>query len=107
MAFSMSDSQQVVLTIKALDKKNNPAPIDGPGEWSTDNTDVLALTPAADGLSCTVVAVGPLGVGKVTVKADADMGAGVVPIVGTIDVTITAGQATTVVVDAGTPTEQP
>ncbi len=107
MAFSMSDSQQVGLTIKVVDKKGNKAPIDGVPEWSVDNTELLALTPAADGLTCVVAAVGPLGDGNVTVKCDADLGSGVVPIIGTLAVTITGGAATTVTIDAGTPTEQP
>lgn len=104
MAFSMSDSQQVTVTAKAIDKKGNAAPIEAP-EWSTDNTDLLALTPSDDGLSCVVAAVGPLGSGTVTFKADAQLGDGEVPIVGTLDVTITGGLATTVTLEAGAPSE--
>lgn len=107
MAFEMSASQQVEVTLEAKDKKGNPAKVDGIPEWSTDNSDVLALTPAADGKSCVVAAAGPLGVGSVTLKADADMGAGVVELIGTLEVTITAGQATVVTLTPGEPTEQP
>ena len=106
MAFQITDSQQVTLGIKALDKKGNPAPIEGV-EWSTDKTDLLALVPSADGLSCTVLAVGPLGIGTVTMKADAQMGEGESPIVGTLQVEVTGGQAVTVKITAGTPEEQP
>ncbi len=111
MAFSMTDSQQVDVTIKPVDKKGQPAPLDGVPEWSTDNTDVLSLKPSADGLTCTVIAVGPLTApdtpARVTVKADADMGSGTTPIIGTLDITITGGAATTITLTPGTPSEQP
>jgi hypothetical protein len=106
MSFQMSDSQQTTVAVKFVDKKGQPAPVDGIPEWSTDNTDVLALTPAADGLSCLVQAVGPLGTGTLTLKADADVGDGVTPIVGTLEVVITGGQATTVTLEASEPVEQ-
>lgn len=107
MAFQMSDSQQADVTIDARDKKNNPAPLDGVPEWSTDNTDLLLLAPAADGKTCTIKALGPLGTGKVTVKADADLGSGSTEVIGVLDVEITGGQATVINVVPGTPTEQP
>ena len=72
-----------------------------------DNTDVLALTPAGDGMSCIVAAVGAIGTGIVTLTADADMGGGVKPVIGTLEVSITAGEATNVVLTPSTPTEQP
>ncbi len=106
MSFSMSDSQQVTVTIKAVDKKGNAASLDGVPEWSSDNSDVLALTPAADGLSCLVQAVGPLGTGSITMKADADLGAGTTEIIGTLEVNITGGQAVTVALEPGAASEQ-
>lgn len=107
MAFSMTDSQQNTVSLKPVDKKGNAATVDGVPEWSTDNTDVLALTPAADGLSCLVAAVGPLGSGSITVKADGKAGPDEFPIVGTVDVTITGGDAVTIELTPGTPEEQP
>lgn len=104
MAFSMTDSQKSTLSVKFEDKKGNPAPVD-PGTtptWSTDNTDVLQLTPSADGLSCDVAAVGPLGVGTVTLKASA----GGSDIIGTVQITITGGAATQVEIDNTPPVEQ-
>lgn len=107
MAFQMTSSQQTTVTAKFVDKKGNPAKVDGAPTWSTDNTDVLALKPSDDGLSCVVAAVDPLGVAGVTMRADADLGAGVVELIGTLEVEITAGQATTVKLEAAPPTEQP
>jgi hypothetical protein len=107
MAFQMSDSQQVDVSIAAVDKKGQPAPLESV-QWSTDNPNLLALTPSADGKTCTIAAVGPLGSATMTAKADADMDpANTVEIIGTLDVTITGGQAVTVQLVPGTPTEQP
>lgn len=107
--FTMSATQKVDLTIAPQDKKGNPAPVQDV-TWVTDNSEVLALTPSADGLTCTVAAVGPLTAAgtpaRVTVSADADMGAGVVTIVGFLDVEITAGQATIIAINPGAPSEQ-
>lgn len=109
MAFSMTDSQQCEVTIAPVSKKGNPAPLDGIPVWSTENTNVLALTPSGDGLSCVIAAVGPLTSTpvRVTVTGDADMGSGVTPIVGFVDVEITGGQAVSINVTPGIPTEQP
>jgi len=107
MAFKLTDSQQVDLKIQAVDKKGNPAPIEGV-DWSTDNPNVVALMPSADGLTCTVAAVGPLGNAVITAKADADMDpSNRVEIIGTLEVEITGGTAQQVLLVAGTPTEQP
>lgn len=107
VAFTLTDSQEVVYTVDFKTKKGNPAKVDGVPEWSTDNTELLALTPAADGLSCKVSAVGPLGKATVTMKADADLGAGVVDIFGTAEVEVGPGTATNVTLTAGAPSEQP
>ncbi len=106
MAFNLVDTQTVKVTVKPVDKKGNPAVLDGVPEWSVDNPNVLALTPAADGLSCDVSAVGPIGDATVTFKGDTRVGPEVNPILGTLDITVTGGEATTVTLEPGTPTEQ-
>jgi hypothetical protein len=107
MAFEMTVTQQVEVSVAFTDKKGNPAKVDGTPEWLSDNTDVLALTPAGDGMSCVVAAVGAIGTAIVTLTADADMGSGVKPVIGTLEVSITAGEASNVVLTPGTPEEQP
>src|SRR5262245_38589692 len=106
LMLTLTSNQKALLSVTFLDSKGNPAPVDSTPVWMTDNTDLLALTPAADGLSCTVAAVGPLGSATAQVNADADLGAGVVNIFGTLLVEVTAGQAATVAIAAGTPEEQ-
>src|SRR5262245_42767554 len=107
MANEMTATQEMVLHAKILDRKGNPAPVYGAPSWLTDNTDLLALAPTADGLACAVSAVGPIGSAKVTMRADADMGAGYEEIVGLMDISVTPGKAVTVTLEADTPTEQP
>lgn len=107
MAFKLTATQQVDASFTVTDKKGNPAPVDGIPTWSTDNSDLLSLTPSADGKSCTIVAVGPLGTANVFVNADADMGGGTKPIIGRGEITVDAGEATVVNLNFGTPSEQP
>lgn len=107
LMLQLKDTQQAVLGIAPVDKKGNAAAVqDGSVVWTTSDSNVLAVTPSADGLSATVVAGNP-GVAQVNVSADADMGDGVTPITGTLDVTVVAGDAVSLSVSAGVPTEQP
>lgn len=103
--FVMTDSQQVNITVKFVDKKGNAATVPNPPTWAVDNTELLAVTPAADGMSADVVAVGPLGDGTVSVKALDNSGNTVAS--GSLAVTITGGGATTATLTPSTPTEQP
>jgi len=107
MAFQLTATQQVDLTIAATDRRGNPAPVDGVPEWATDNSDVLALVPSADGMTCTVKATGVLGTGRVQMTADADRTDGVRQIIGTLDIEVVAGDAVQVALTPGAPTEQP
>lgn len=107
MAFQLTSSQRVPVAVDFTDKKGNPAPVDGIPEWLVDNPAVLALSPAADGRSCVVAAVGPLGTARVSMVADADMTTGTRQIVGVLDFEIVAGDAFLVTLTPGTPEEQP
>lgn len=107
LMFSLGSSQQVRVTAEFRDRRGNPAAVDGVPEWMTDNSEVLNLVPVADGRSCLIKAVGPLGTARVTLTADADTGAGTTPVVGTLEVTVTAGSATVITLQPGEPEEQP
>lgn len=104
---ALGSSQQVLVSCRFRDRRGNPAPVEGLPEWMTDNSELLALFPGEDGLSCLVKAVGPLGTAHVTLTADADLGAGTKPIIGTLEVAVTAGSAVVVTLEAGTPEDQP
>jgi len=61
--------------------------------WTVSDPALLLLTVEADGLSASVAAAGPLGVGQVTVTADADLGAGARDLVGILDVEVVGSDA--------------
>lgn len=104
---TLTDSQQCALALELKSAAGNPAKADGVPVWSVSDETILGIEPAADGLSATVVAKGPVGAGQVTVKVDADLGAGVREITGILDVTVLAGEATVVLVATGAPEEKP
>lgn len=106
MSVQLGSSQEFDLSVRFADRRGNTARVDGIPEWMTDNSEVLSLRPSEDGLSCTVRAVGPLGRASVTLSADADLGEGSTPIVGTVEIEVTVGSATAVELVPGDPREQ-
>jgi len=106
MAVTMTATQQFTASITITDRKGRPAPVDGVPTWAAENPTVVTLTPAADGMSCLVAAQG-VGTSAYNVNADADLGSGVVPIIGSSSVTVTPGVATLVTLTEGAVEEQP
>lgn len=106
MSYILPATHQVPVSVDFQDKSGQPARVDGIPQWSTDNSELLALAPAEDGMSCLVSAVGPLGEATVTLTADADRGEGVVPIYGSLEIEVTSGMAALVVLTPGTAVEQ-
>jgi hypothetical protein len=96
MLVNMTDVQKFGAAIAVTDARGNPAAIDGVPEWSTSEETVLTVEPAADGLSAVVRAAGTIGVGQVVVSLDADLGDGVRPLTGVLDVSVVASEATAV-----------
>ena len=106
MALVLTDIQKCSLTVAFVDARGNAAPVDGVPVWSVSDSTVLSIAPAADGMSADIVAAGPLGASQVSVTADADLGSGNIPVVGTLDVTVVGSQAVSANINAGTPSEQ-
>lgn len=102
----LTSTQKVELSIQPVDAKGNPAVVDGEPVWATSNPDVVSLEVAEGGMSCTAVAVGPVGTAQVAVTADADLGEGVAHITGLLDLEVMAGAAVNLQISAGIPTEQ-
>jgi len=73
MSIPMSVGQEDALAINPLGAKGEPEPVTGIA-WSSSDTNILTVTPAADGLSCVAVAVAP-GKATVNVKATNTVGA--------------------------------
>lgn len=100
------NNQTVRLTAVPVDARGYTSRVDGVPVWSVSDPTLVSIVPAADGLSCQVTPLGPLGTAVVTVTGDADLGAGVTNITGSIDVIVEAGQAVSFLVTAGEPTNQ-
>lgn len=103
MALILGDDQKVTLRVKFITAEDNVARVDGTPAWETSNEDLFDLAPSADGMSCVVTAVGPIGVGQVAVSADADLGAGVRDILGTLEIEVVAGEAVAASIEPGAP----
>lgn len=109
MAFVLQDSQQVTVTIDQAsikDKKGKQTTLDGAPTWESSDPSILAVTPAADGLSAVVVA-GDLGTAVVSATGDTRPGPDQNNITGTLDILVSAGEAVSFDLTPGTPEEQP
>ncbi len=102
MSLILTDEQKVSLSVAFQTAAGHPATVDGVPVWSVSDPSVLTLTVAVDGLSA-VAESGALGLSQVSVTADADLGAGVTSITGTLDVEVKPAQAVTVGITSGVP----
>jgi hypothetical protein len=104
----LTDSQKVALALAPADAAGNPAPIDvsTPPVWSSSDDTVLTVTAAADGMSADAVTTGKLGTATISVSADADPSSATKTIAGTLDVQVLAGEAVSLGISAGNPTEK-
>jgi len=101
----MRDDQKVTLSISIVDKKGKPAVVDGVPAWAGSDDTVVTVVANPDGMTAVASGVAP-GPGRVTVTADADLGAGVTAVTGVLDFNITAGAAATITITPGTPEDQ-
>lgn len=109
MALVLKATQECDLAIEEIvDAFGNPATIDGAPVWGVSETGKVEIDVGDDGMTAVVRALGPVTSTpvQVNVTADADMGSGVKPIVGVLEVSVIAGDAVAVVITAGTPVEQ-
>jgi hypothetical protein len=102
-SMKLTDVQKVIGSIAPKDAAGNPAPVDGIPVWASSDTAIVTVTPAPDGMSAVVEAVGPLGTAQVSVSADADTGEGVATITALADIEVLASQATAVGISFGVP----
>lgn len=99
----LPDDQSVSASVTFQDAKGNAARVDGVPVWAADPAGIVELVVADDGMSAVVKPVGPLGSVQVSVTADADLGAGNVPLalLGTVEVI--AGTAVAGSINFGAP----
>ncbi len=88
----LSVTQKQLVHVAPVDKAGNTVAVtlDAPPTWVASNPQLLALAPAADGLSCEFTPTGTIGTLNVTVSA-AFKGA---PLSGVLSVNLTAGVPT-------------
>src|SRR3990172_11210148 len=92
----LTATQDCPLSVSLKDRKGNPAVVENP-VWASSDLTIATVTPdPVDPLMATVSAVGPTGTAEVSFDGDADLGAGVKDIIGTLGVVVNSGQATVV-----------
>jgi hypothetical protein len=106
MSLVITDTQEVGLSISPVDKKGHPAKVDGPPVWTSSDDSIATVSAAEDGLSAVVSANVNLGKAQINVSADADLGEGQTSITGTLEIEVVAGEAVSLAINAGTPSEQ-
>jgi hypothetical protein len=86
-------TQKVKISISIKDKFGNAAKVDGTPAWGLTDEALGTLAVEADGMSALLEPKGVVGALKVQVSCDADLGEGVKPILGELDVELLAGDA--------------
>lgn len=91
MADINTDQNFPTVTLTITNASGAPAAVDGVPVWATSDATILTVVATADGMSALVSTVAA-GVARVSVTADADLGAGVSTITGVSeDVNVTVG----------------
>lgn len=94
MAYTLPNDKEVNLGIKYVDKKGNPAKVDGAVKWSSSDETICGVsTLAEDGTQAVAIPAEKVGQCQIVAKADADMGEGVSEIITPFDVEVVAGSA--------------
>ena len=109
MADITTDQNYPSVSLIITDARGRPATVDGVPVWASSDETVLLVIPAADGQSAVVDTVAA-GTARITVQADADLGAGVVALTGVSeDINVTVGPshaANTMTLNLGTATDK-
>lgn len=102
MKITITNEQKIKVTLTPVTGGGHPAPLDGVPTWEVIDGD-STVEVASDGLSAELVSADDPGTTNVLVKADADLGEGVVPISDVIQLTVLGAQATNLGLTAGDP----
>lgn len=108
LMLELKDTQVATTTIAPLNKRGNPAPVENI-VWSTDNPELIEVTvpDPEHPETCSVRAVGPVGVATLFIKVDVNMDPDVVETIEDfVGVEIKAGQAVSLGFVFGEPQEQ-
>lgn len=100
---SITNEQQVKVTLKPVTATGKPASVDGVPTWEVISGS-STVSAAADGLSADLVSSDDPGDTEFLVKADADLGEGVVEISDIVRLHVAGAQAANLGLSAGEPT---
>ena len=89
MANCTTDETFPNVTLTITNAAGAPAPVQGAPVWASSDDTVLTVVAAADGMTAAIDTVAP-GTARVSVTADADLGAGVITITGVSEDVIVA-----------------
>ena len=106
MSFILKDGQKVTLALEITDAEGNPAFGEGAPVWESSDPSLVEVVADPDDPTQAVASTVPgpgLGTATVTAIVDADLGEGVVPVTGTLDIDVVAGDAAIVNLVAGDP----
>lgn len=98
----MEVGQKITGSVQFLDRKGRPAKVDGKPAWSVSDEAIVSLVISEDGLSAEFEALAEGSV-VVQVQADADLGEGVKPIIGTGALAVLPAEAVGVEISFGEP----
>lgn len=106
MDISLTNEQQVRVTLKPVTATGKPATLDGKPVWAVD-AGSSTIDVAPDGLSAVVISSDDPGDSVVSVAADADLGEGVETIAAAINVTVIGARASNLGMVIGKPEPKP
>lgn len=93
MRVTLTTEQFVTVGIRPVTATGRPAVVDGIPQWTQSEPGAVKLQPAADGMTCRIIATSKPGLRGVLVTADADLGAGMRQISADIDVEVIPAEA--------------
>lgn len=95
MALVAKVTEQIALVPQFFDDALNEAPVESITGWEVSDPAIAGIFPAADGLTAKLKPI-TKGTVQASVRADARFGPEVKEIIGTLDVSFEAGEATIV-----------
>lgn len=104
-SMNLKVSQKLPVAIEIKDKFGNPATVDGAPVWSLTDPSKGELVASEDGMSAVFTPAGSVGEVTIQASADADLGEGVKSILGELPVSLLAGEAVSVAIAAGEPSD--
>src|SRR5262245_45119970 len=100
---NITNEQQVKVTLKPVTATGKPAPVDGAPTWEVISGN-STVNPASDGMSADLISSDDPGDTEILVKADADLGAGVIEISDIVRLHVAGALAANLGLSAGDPT---